>query len=191
MIQLIGPGGTGKTTAGLALASRLGVPFIDLDEQFRVRLGEIAHYLNVHGYPSYARQNIQVYVDTLGTFSEDAVLALSSGFMTYRSDAHPAYGSICRDMVANPLTVVLLPSFDCETCVAETVRRQLSRPFSRSAQREEQVIRARFEVYAGLPAKKFETTMRIEFLVDQLVTHLLPHIRLRPTAAGAIMGHRG
>ena len=191
MIQLIGPGGAGKTTAGLALANRLGIPFIDLDEQFRVRVGDISDCLKVHGYPSYARQNIQVYVDTLGTFSEDAVLALSSGFMTYGIDAHPAYGDICRDIVANPLTVVLLPSFDYETCVTETVRRQLRRPFRRSAQREEQVIRARFDVYSGLPTKKFETTMRINLLVDQLVTHLLPNIRLQPTAAGAIMDRRG
>jgi shikimate kinase len=191
MIQLIGPGGAGKTTAGLALASRLGIPFIDLDDQFRARVGDIADCLKVHGYPSYARQNIQVYVDTLGSLSEDAVLAVSSGFMTYGIEAHPAYGNLCRDIVANPLTVVLLPSFDCETCVTETVRRQLGRPFSRSAEHEEEAIRARFEVYLGLPTKKFETTVPTNHLVDQLITHLLPHIRLHPTAAGAIMARRG
>jgi shikimate kinase len=174
MIQLIGPGGAGKTTVGLALANRMGIPFIDLDEQFRVRLGDISAWLEVHGYASYANRNVQVYLDTLGAFRVIAVLALSSGFMTYAVDAHPDYGNVCRDIVASPSTVVLLPSFNYETCVTETVRRQLRRPFSRSAQREEQVIRARFEVYSGLPAKKFETTMPINLLIDQLIAHLRP-----------------
>ena len=34
MIQLIGPGGAGKTTTGGALAKRLDVRFVDLDEEF-------------------------------------------------------------------------------------------------------------------------------------------------------------
>src|SRR5262245_56103282 len=34
VIRLIGAGGAGKTTVGLALANRLGIPFIDLDQQF-------------------------------------------------------------------------------------------------------------------------------------------------------------
>jgi hypothetical protein len=62
-----------------------------------------------------------VYLDTLRAFSDIAVLTLSSGFMTYAVDAHPDYGNICRDIVASPSTVVLLPSFNYETCVTETV----------------------------------------------------------------------
>ena len=33
MIHLVGPGAAGKTTVGFALATRLGIPFVDLDEQ--------------------------------------------------------------------------------------------------------------------------------------------------------------
>jgi len=43
------------------------------------------------------------------------------------------------------------PEVDREVCVAETVRRQISRPFGRSASREEAVIRARFEIYMAIP----------------------------------------
>ena len=72
LIRLVGPGGAGKTTVGLALANRLGVPFGDLDNQFRTRVGDISAYLGVHGYQAYANQNIQVYLDTLGSFRKEA-----------------------------------------------------------------------------------------------------------------------
>jgi len=184
MIRLLGPGGAGKTTVGLALARRLGMTFVDLDGRFTTQVGDISAYLGKHGYQSYAYRNIQVYLDALKSFSDETVIALSSGFMTYRDNAHPAYGSVCRAIVSSPLSVALLPSFDYEGCVTETVRRQLTRPFSRSAEREEEVIRARFGIYWRLPTKKLETASSVDVVVDDLVTHLLPHIRLRPTAAG-------
>jgi hypothetical protein len=56
--------------------------------------------------------------------------------------------------------------------VRETVRRQLTRPFSRSAEREEEVIRHRFEAYAQLPAKKVATIGPIDAVVDRLLVHL-------------------
>lgn len=56
----------------------------------------------------------------------------------------------------------------------ETVRRQLTRPFSRSAEREEAVIRQRFEVYSRLPARKVETLGTIDAAVDRLLV-LLKH----------------
>jgi hypothetical protein len=64
--------------------------------------------------------------------------------------------------------------FDVETCATDTVRRQLHRPFARSAAREEQVIRSRFAVHWGLPMKQFEMMKPIGAVVDDLVTHLCP-----------------
>jgi shikimate kinase len=175
MIRLVGPGAAGKTTVGAALASRLGIPFLDLDRQFAARAGDISAYLEAHGYEAYARQNIQVYLDTLRALDDEAVFALSSGFMTYRDDAHSDYRRIHREILTSPSTVVLLPSLDYEACVAETVRRQLARPFRRSAEGEEQVIRARFGVYRSLPAKKFETSRSVDAVVDDLIAHVLSH----------------
>jgi shikimate kinase len=65
-------------------------------------------------------------------------------------------------------TVVLLPSLDLEACVAEIVRRQISRPFARSAEREEPVIRARFPIYVDLPARKVETMRPVREVLDEL-----------------------
>ena len=173
MIRLVGPGGAGKTTVGIALANRLRIPFVDLDQQFAIRAGDISAYLAAHGYNAYARQNIQVYLDTLPGLDGETVFALSSGFMTYDDDAHPDYRRIHREIVTNPSTAILLPSLDYETCVAETVRRQLTRPFSRSAEREEQVIRTRFGIYRGLAARTFETARSLDAVVDDLITHVL------------------
>jgi shikimate kinase len=191
VIRLVGPGGAGKTTAGVALARRLDIPFVDLDRQFAGRYGNISHFLETHGYQAYAAGNIQVYLDTLASCPEEAVFALSSGFMTYGNDAHPAYLDIIQDIAGSRSTVVLLPAFELELCVAETVRRQLQRPFCRPVEREEQVIRSRFGVYWRMPVMKCETMRPVDVIVDDLVKYLLPDIRLQPSAAGAMMSRHG
>ncbi len=191
MIQLVGPGGAGKTTVGRALADRLGVAFVDLDQQFRMRVEDISAFLEAQGYAAYCRRNVQTYIETVGGAPDDTVVALSSGFMTYADDVHPDYPVVYRAITTSPTTFVLLPSFDREACVAETVRRQLTRPFSRSAEREEQVIRARFDLHRALACPQIETSDEIETVVDRLTEHVLPNIRLQPTAAGATLGRRG
>ena len=74
---------------------------------------------------------------------------------------------------ANRSTFVLLPSLDLETCVAEIVRRQLRRRFARAAEREEQVIRMRFPIYAELPIMKVETMKPVEAVVAELLQQCL------------------
>ena len=157
MIQLIGPGGAGKSTVGAALATRLACRFCDLDRAFERRRADIDTFIGAHGYDAYARENVGVYLEVAPDLP-DAVLALSSGFMVYPPAVHPAYTTVREAIARNSATIVLLPSLDRETCVAETVRRQLRRPFGRrDAAREEAVIRERFERYMELPAIKIET----------------------------------
>jgi shikimate kinase len=173
MIRLIGPGGAGKSSTGAQLAERLGVRFVDLDERFDATVEDISEYIETRGYDAYAARNVQVYEDVIGAAAgQDWVLALSSGFMTYREESHPAYVRLRRDIVASPTTFVLLPSLDLETCVGEVVRRQLGRPFSRSAEREEQVIRARFAVHRDLPVTRIETMRPIAEVVEAIVAEL-------------------
>jgi shikimate kinase len=157
MIQLIGPGGAGKTTVGAVLAPRLGCPFHDLDREFERRRGDIDHFISVQGYANYARENVAVYLDVISDL-QDAVVALSSGFMMYSASVHPAYDELRASIALSRSTIVLLPSLDRETCVTETVRRQLGRPICRrDAVAEESVIRERFDRYLALPAQKVET----------------------------------
>ena len=169
MIRLVGPGGAGKSTAGALLAQRLGVPFVDLDEEFVSDVGDISRYLDSHGYDAYAKRNVDVYFTWATVVAQEAVLALSSGFMTYRPDIHPEYERCRRDIVSNPSTFVLLPSLACDACVAEIVRRQLIRPFAGSADDEEHVIRARLPIYLNIPATKVETMRPVREVVDDIV----------------------
>lgn len=169
-IVLIGPGGAGKSTVGARLAERLGIGFVDLDRRFADRAWDISEYIDRFGYHAYARMNVETYCALLSESDADArVVALSSGFMTYPHDSHPDYTQLRCDIEQRPTTLVLLPSLDREICVAETVRRQLTRPFARSAAREEAVIRERFPIYVGLRARKVETMRSVEAIVDELI----------------------
>jgi shikimate kinase len=49
MIQLIGPGGAGKSTIGALLAERLDVIFVDLDRHLTGRVGDISEYISRYG----------------------------------------------------------------------------------------------------------------------------------------------
>jgi shikimate kinase len=167
-IYLIGPGGAGKTTTGTALARRLAIRCVDLDAEFAARHGDISAYLKTHGYHAYAKENVSRLVALAAEVRESAVVSLSSGFMTYRDDIHPEYSRWRRRLLSNASTFVLLPSLDLETCVAETVRRQLRRPFCRPALDEEQVIRTRFPIYAALPLRKVATMRALGVVVAEL-----------------------
>jgi shikimate kinase len=170
MIHLVGPGGAGKSTIGVLLAERLELPFVDLDKCFTHRHGDISEYLKRCSYDTYAEQNAEVYRFVA---ADAGVIAMSSGFMTYPDRIHPHYVAIRDSIAASPMTFVLLPSFDLETCVAEIVRRQVQRPFGLVGSREETKIRTRFPIFMSLPARTVET-MRPP---DEIVAEILNAVR--------------
>ena len=171
-IRLVGPGGAGKSTIGALLAERLELAFIDLDRHLAGRIGDIGEYIGRRGYDTYARENVETYCSLFRPEIRPGVVALSSGFMTYARDIHPEYSHIRRDLNQHPNTFVLLPSFDRDVCVAETIRRQIARPFGRPSAREEAVIRARFEIYMSVPARKIETMRPVAVAVTEILAAL-------------------
>jgi shikimate kinase len=172
LIHLIGPGGAGKTTTGVALADRLRVPFVDLDAQFAATRGGVSAYIDMYGYDAYASENVSVLAEETGAPEPSRVFALSSGFMTYRWDVHPSYSALYEWLVSSPVTFVLLPALDLETCVAETVRRQMARSFARSPELEEQVIRTRFPIHSCLPNRTVETMRPVSSVVDEILASM-------------------
>jgi shikimate kinase len=172
-ITLIGPGGAGKTTVGVSIAKRLGIPFVDLDRRFEARAGNISEYLDRFGYDAYACENVETCDSLLNEGSGPFVAALSSGFMTYLRDIHPRYADLRRFIEESATSFVLIPSLNREACVAEIVRRQLARPFARPAAKEEAVIRERFPIYVALRARRIETMRPLAAVVDELLVRCI------------------
>jgi shikimate kinase len=172
-IRLIGPGGAGKSTVGAVLAEHLGVGFFDLDRHFARWIGDIGEYIDLNGYDVYARANVEAYCSLQRENACSGVQALSSGFMAYSDDVHAEYLRLRHDIEMHPNTFVLLPSLDRDACVAETVRRQVARPFGRSAAKEEAVIRSRFKIYVALSARKIETMRPLRQVVDEIASALV------------------
>ena len=143
---------------------------VDLDYRFADRAGDISEYITRFGYAAYARENVQAYRSLADDQQQACVVALSSGFMTYPLDIHPEYPRLRQAVAQSRTTCVLIPSLEREVCVAETVRRQLTRPFARSAAREEAVVRDRFPIYVGLSARKIETVRPPTAVVDAILT---------------------
>jgi shikimate kinase len=168
-ITLIGPGGAGKSTVAALVGERVGITVVDLDRRFADRAGDISEYISRFGYDAYARENVETYRLALQEKRGLCVAALSSGFMTYRQDIHPEYVRLRQDVEQSPTTFVLIPSLNYRRCVAETVRRQLTRPFAGSPQQEEAVIRQRFRVYVDLPNRKIETMQPLQVIADEIV----------------------
>ena len=156
--------------------------FVDLDEEFVAKVGDISAFLDAHGYDAYAERNVSLY-SALAKAERQAVLPLSSGFMTYGPDIHPEYARWRQDIAWSPSTFVLLPSLDLEASVAEIVRRQVTRPFARSAEREELVIRARFPIYVDIPATKVVTMGPVAEVVEELVAAVAAQQGAAPDAA--------
>jgi shikimate kinase len=173
VIYLVGPGGAGKSTVGSGLASRLDLPFIDLDLEFMEHVGDISHHIDHRGYNSYASENVLLCLSILATPGR-GVIALSSGFMAYPESVHPAYPALRSYICKSSTTFVLLPSLDLETCVDEIVRRQVARPIGRSLEREEAVIRERHAIYMAIPATKIETMRPVTEIVEQMIAQLPP-----------------
>ena len=150
----------------------LGAPVFDLDRAFETVHGDIDQFIQARGYAAYAAANVETYLEQRPR--RVTVLALSSGFMVYPADVHPTIGRLQRDIAAAPTTVLLLPSVDLETCVAETVRRQAIRPMAmrRSAEREEAIIRERFARYRRLTPRVVTTMQPVEAVAREIIAYL-------------------
>jgi shikimate kinase len=170
LVHLIGPGGAGKTTTGKALAHAMNLAFVDLDEEY-LKSRSIDDDINNFGYEFYAHANTETYLRLHRRF-EDAVWALSSGFMTYPTTVHPETEEIQRRLLCSKTTILLLPSFESAKCIEETVRRQMSRPHASSEDREREKIRRRFPVYASMNVNRVRTDVLVEHVVQEVIAVL-------------------
>ncbi|HWZ60497.1 MAG TPA: shikimate kinase [Gemmatimonadaceae bacterium] len=80
-LVLVGLPGAGKSTVGLAVAGRLGRPFVDLDVEIEARGGRsVAELFRVKGEPEFRRLEHAATAALVG--SAPAVIAPGGGWMT-------------------------------------------------------------------------------------------------------------
>lgn len=169
IIHLIGPGGAGKSTTAPVLAKHLGLKCIDLDAEY-LKTSQIDLDVEKKGYAYYVHKNIELYLHLTQNLNS-AVLATSSGFMTYDPRLHTNIEHIHERILVNPYTVLLLPAFELEACVETIVERQLTKSHeSKSKKVQADQIRSRFPIYRGLGNIRVATNVPVEKVVKQIVS---------------------
>jgi shikimate kinase len=101
-VYLTGFMGSGKSAAGMKLAERLGVPFLDLDEEIERRAGmTVREIFERQGEPEFRRLE-QELLRATGDWP-DVVVATGGGTVTFDANA--------RWIRANGVSVWLNPAF--------------------------------------------------------------------------------
>ncbi|HHY46143.1 MAG TPA: 3-dehydroquinate synthase [Firmicutes bacterium] len=114
-IALAGPMASGKTTVGLKLARRLGIPFIDVDQFIEETTGKkVADIFRESGEPHF-RSLEEAAIERLSSLP-NAVIALGGGAVVSEKN---------RDLLASRSTVIML------LCSPEEILRRVGRNSSR------------------------------------------------------------
>ncbi|WP_432700484.1 shikimate kinase [Kluyvera cryocrescens] len=170
-VLLIGPGGVGKSTVGARLAQRLDYPFIDLDTVFCERIANIRDYLQTYGYEAYLEQNSALFATLLNEQRQDAVFALSSGFLA--TDIRPDIVQLNRQRVLEyGVSVLLMPYQNVDDACRCIVERQLTRGFDLERHQEERKFRQRFTEYTTLDAVQIFSVSSPDDIAEQIVQKL-------------------
>lgn len=184
IIFLIGPGGVGKTTVGKILAEQVGAQFIDLDQEFCLRIANIREFIKAQGYEVYLEKNAALLAllhgEVRGTHT---VLALSSGFLS--TDIRPDIVRQNRQQVHEwGLSVLLMPSRNIEEACRYVVERQLRRGFGLSRDKEAYKFCQRFGEYSQLGDVQIFSMASPEAIASLISDTLQHRMSSSPDACG-------
>ncbi len=133
-VAVVGMRGAGKSTFGRALAAALGSAFVDTDEVFEQRHGEIDAFVQEHGWGAFRDAELGIVTDAL---DEGTVVATGGGAIEsdpllprLRAHAHVVYLEASAELLRDRLRGSARPSVTgaaVEDEVEELLRRRAAR----------------------------------------------------------------
>jgi shikimate kinase len=176
VIALVGMMGSGKTSIGKRLATRLGLPFVDSDSEIETAAGmTITEIFDRHGEAYFREGERRVIARLLG--EGPCVLATGGGaFMDART----------REAIAEAGISVWLRA-DTATLMQRIARRN-NRPLLRTADPAAQVARLlalREPIYARADLIVDSSERPHDEVVGALIASLVAHLRLHPRAGAS------
>jgi len=166
-IVLVGLMGAGKSTVGRRLASRLGLPFKDADQEIQAAANmTIADIFAVHGEPYFRSGEQRVIARLLA----DGPLVLATGGGAYMNEETRAR------IKAHGVSVWLRADLDV---LMRRVRRRANRPLLRNADPEgtmRQLMNVRHPVYALADLTVESRDAPHEGVVTEVIAALAAHL---------------
>ena len=172
LVFIVGPGGSGKSTAGKILAERLGYGFVDLDYAFCERIGIIGDYIDEHGYRAYSSANSRLFDQLLIEHPSRTVFPLSSGFLVHEDS--PALVRKHKLLLERAgVSILLLPSESLGEATSIIVPRQLGRGIPGLVEStERRKLASRFPRYKGFGDIKVFSSADPSTVADLMMAEL-------------------
>ena len=175
-VALVGLMGAGKSAIGKRLGQRLGLPFVDADDEIERAAGcTIAEFFEKYGESEFRAGERRVIVRLL----DGPVHVLSTGGGAYMDTETRAI------MRARALTVWLRADLDV---LFDRVRRRGHRPLLRQGDPKEvlgRLMTQRYPVYAEADLVVDSTAQPVDLTTEQVIDALRQHLSPQPAGAAA------
>lgn len=168
-VVLVGMMGAGKTAVGKALATKLGVPFMDSDSELQAAANlTIAEIFERYDEAFFRRKETQVIKRLLGA-SDKVILSTGGGAFLSKTN---------RDAIsARGVSVCLQADLDL---LWSRVRHKTSRPLLRTAN-PRATLAALYEARAPLYAlADLSVEARAEYAIEDMAERVIDALRSRP-----------
>lgn len=175
-VALVGLMGAGKSAIGKRLAVRLGLPFVDADDEIERAAGcTISEFFEKYGEHEFRAGERRVIARLL----EQPPLVLSTGGGAYIDSETRAL------MRTKAITVWLRAELDV---LFDRVKKRTHRPLLRQGDPKEildRLMQQRYPIYAEADLIVESTAQPADRTTEQVIDALRAHLQVQPTGTGA------